>query len=166
MPAVLAIAITHPPHTCRVTSPATSPAGPRRAAHTINDTIMKTHSSTRRFLVLFCVVLMALCSQASARRPPARLQIGTIEMIDRDARVLRLRCDDGTVSLTLRWDDRTRFVEGTRFVTAADLTKGTPVTLWDRSPLFGGRYATKILFLRGSARPAQRQQHRSITSGR
>ena len=112
----------------------------------------------------FCAALIATCSQAFARPPQARVEsgtiqtveqdgrtlrvqccIGTIEMIDRDARILRIQRHGEAVPLTLVWNSRTRFVKGTRFVTAAELTKGTPVTVWYHSPFFGKPFVTKVV---------------------
>jgi len=71
-------------------------------------------------------------------------------MIDQDARILRIRRDGEATLLTLVWNSRTKCVEGTRIVTAAELTKGTQVTLWYRTPFFGERFATKIVIERRS----------------
>jgi hypothetical protein len=121
-----------------------------------------------------CAVLIATCSQASARPPRAQAEggtietieqngrtlrvqccIGTIETIDRDARILRIQRQGEAVPLTLVWNNQTRFVEGTRSVTAAELTKGTPVTVWYHTPFFGKRFATKIVIERNAVRPKQ-----------
>jgi hypothetical protein len=99
-----------------------------------------TQRTMKRFCGVLCVALLATCLQASAKRPRARVQRGTIERIDQDARVLRLRRHGEAVPLTPVWDNRTRLIEGPRTVTAAGLTKDTAVTVWYRSPLFGGRH--------------------------
>jgi hypothetical protein len=129
---------------------------------------------TTTLCAALCAALIATCSQASARPPRAsaesgkietieqngrtlRVQccIGTIETIDRDARILRIKRQGEAVPLTLVWNSQTRFVEGTRFVTAAQLTKGTPVTAWYHTPFFGKRFATKIVIERSAVRPKQ-----------
>ena len=95
-----------------------------------------------------CAALIATCSQVSARSPQPRVEsgtietaeqdgrnlrdkgcCGTIEMIDQNARILRVQRDAEAVPLTLVWNSQTRFIEGTGFVTAAALTKGARVTL-------------------------------------
>ena len=129
-----------------------------------------------------CAALIATCSQASARSPQSRVQSGTIEAvgqdahtrrdqccggtietIDRDARMIRIQRDGEAVPLTLVWNSQTRFIEGTRFVTAAALTKGARVTVWYRTPFFGKRFATKIVIERSAVRAKQQGPHRSAT---
>ena len=129
-----------------------------------------------------CAALIATCSQASARSPQPRSEsgtigavgqdattlrdkncCGTIETIDQDARIFRLQRQGEAVPLTLVWNSQTRFIEGTRFVTAAALTKGTTVTVWYHTPFFGKRFATKIVIERSAVRPKQHQPHRSAT---
>ena len=129
-----------------------------------------------------CAALIATCSQASARPPQPRVQSGTIETIERDARILRDPCCSGTIEtvdqnarilrvqrqgeavpLTLVWNSRTSFVEGTRLVTAAELTNGARVTVWYRTPFFGKPFATKIVIERSAVRPKQQRPHRSAT---
>ncbi len=124
--------------------------------------------------VALCAALIATCSHASARPPRPRVESGAIETIEQNGRILRVQCCSGTIEtidrdarilriqrqgeavpLTLVWNSQTRFVEGTRFVTAAALTKGTPVTVWYHTPFFGKRFATKIVIERGSVRPKQ-----------
>ncbi|MEQ1862168.1 MAG: hypothetical protein ABMA13_19805 [Chthoniobacteraceae bacterium] len=119
-----------------------------------------------------CAALFATCSEASARPPRAQVEsgtietiqqngrtlrvqccIGTIETIDRDARILRIKPRGEAAPLTLVWNSRTHFVKGTRIVTAAELTKGASVTVWYHTPLFGKRFATKIVIERGPVRP-------------
>jgi hypothetical protein len=54
--------------------------------------------------------------------------VGAIETVDREAHTLRIQRQGEAVPLTLVWNSQTRFLKGTRFVTAAELAKGTPVT--------------------------------------
>ena len=129
-----------------------------------------------------CAALIATCSQVSARSPQPRVESGTIEragqdgrnlrdkgccgaieMIDQDARVLRVHRDGETVPLTLVWNRQTRFIEGTGFVTAAALTKGARVTISYHTPFFGKPFATKIVIERGTVRPKQSRPHHSAT---
>lgn len=103
--------------------------------------------------MVLCVAIVATCTQAPARTPRSRVQHGVIEMIDHDARTLRIQRDGEAVPLTIVWNRLTDFVEGSHFVTAANLTKGTPVTIWYLTPLFGKRFATKIV-IDGLGRPS------------
>ena len=119
----------------------------------------------------WCAALIATCSQVSARSPQPRVESGTIkaaahdgrnlrdkgccgniEMIDQDARILRIQRDGEAVPLTLVWNSQTRFIEGTGFVTAAALTKGARVTVSYHTPFFGKRFATKIVIERSAVR--------------
>jgi hypothetical protein len=130
-----------------------------------------------------CAVLIGICSQACALPPQSRVQSGTIEAIESDARILRDPCCFGTIAtidhnarilwiqrpgkaipLTLVWNRRTIFVEGARFVDATRLKKGTAVTVWYRTPFFGKRFATKIVIERSAARPKQQRPHRSTAT--
>ena len=150
---------------------------------------MKTNSMTRGrkthhagpLSAALCAALIATCSQVSARSPQPRVEsgsieavgkdardqgcCGTIEAIDQDARILRLRRDGEAVPLTLVWNSQTRFVEGTRFVTAAELTKGARVTVWYHTPFFGKRFATKIVIERSAVRPKQHPPQRAAAPG-
>ena len=144
--------------------------------HTMNT---KSQIPATTLCAALCAALIATCSQASARPPQARVEsgtiqtveqdgrtlrvqccIGAIETIDRDARILRIQRQGEAVPLTLVWNSRTRFVKGTRFVTAAELTNGAPVTVWYHTPFFGKRFATKIVIERGPVRPTQHPPHR------
>jgi hypothetical protein len=75
----------------------------------------------------------------------SRCCVGTILSNNTAARTLHIARQGGAGPLTLVWNSRSLFVKGTRTVTAAELTKGTPVTVWYRTPFLGERYATKII---------------------
>ena len=126
------------------------------------------------FCAAFFAALIATSSETSARLPRARVEsgtvetieqngrtlqvqccVGTIERIDADARILRIKLGGEAPPLTLVWNSRTRFVKGSRFVTATELTKGASVTVWYHTPLFGKRFATKIVIERSAVRPKQ-----------
>ena len=126
-----------------------------------------------------CAILMATCAMASARSPQPstasgtigsvgpeartfrdKCCCGTVEMINPDARLLRIRLPDGAAPLELFWNSQTRFIEGDRFVTAAELTKGATVTVWYHTPFFGKRFATKIVIERTAANPKQQRSRR------
>lgn len=119
---------------------------------------------TAKFCAAVCFALMATCSPATARPPQAIVQRGTIEAIDRDAHILRLQRHGEAVSLMLAWNSRTHVFEGTRAVTADELTRGASVTVWYRNPLFGERFATKILIEIGLVRPVQRGLPRNTSA--
>ena len=69
--------------------------------------------------------------------------------------MLRIQREGEAVPLTLVWNSQTRFIEGTRSVTAAEVTKGTAVTVSYHTPFFGKRFATKIVIERGAVSPKQ-----------
>ena len=135
------------------------------------DRAGRSHRGSGALSAALCAALIATCSQVSARSPQPRVEsgtietaepdgrnrrdkgcCGTIEAIDQDARILRVRRDGEAVPLTLVWNSQTRFIEGTDFVTAAALTKGARVTLSYHTPFFGKRFATKIVIERSAVR--------------
>ena len=137
--------------------------------HTMNT---KAKIPANIICAALCAALIATCSQASARPPQARVESGTIQTVEQDGRILQDPCCSGTIAtidqnarilrvqrygeaipLTLVWNSRTIFVEGARVVTAAALTRGTPVKVWYRTPFFGKRFATKIVIERSAVRP-------------
>lgn len=138
----------------------------------LDDTPLTIHNmNTKPLLAAFCAAFIATCSHASARSPQPRVEsgtietvgphgrvirseccFGTVETIDQDARSLRIRRDGEALPLTLVWNRSTSFIEGTRFVTAAELTKGARVTVWYHTPFFGKPFATKIVIDRSAAR--------------
>lgn len=122
--------------------------------------------SKRGFHAIVCLALLGTCSQISARPPRPRVLNGTIETIDRNARILRIRDASGTTSLILVWSERTRFIEGGRFVDANELAKGALVKIWYGTPFIGERYVTKIVWERGTVPPAKRKTHHSLPSSR
>lgn len=105
--------------------------------------------------------LIAAGTPASARTPRARVQQGNIQTIDRDARVLRIQCDEKPVPLTLVWNNRTSIFKENRAITASEQTNGTPVTVWYPTPFFGERFATKIVIQGGWKTPPRQQPHQS-----
>lgn len=70
---------------------------------------------------------------------------GTIKTIDEDARVIVIQRPGESVPLTLKWNNKTKFLENNDFVTPATLKNGALVTVWYRTPFFGKRFATKIV---------------------
>jgi hypothetical protein len=124
----------------------------------------KSQISATTLCAALCAALIAAPSQGSARRPQARVESATIQTVDQNACVLRVQRYGNAIPLTLAWNSRTIFVEGARVVTSATLTKGTPVKVWYRTPLFGKRFATKIVIERGLAHPIQRRQPPSASA--
>ena len=114
-----------------------------------------------RFWAVIGIVLVFSSVPASARLPQPIQKRGVIEMIDHPTHTLRLRVKaDGRV-LMLVWTPRTQILNGTRKATLTDLTKGASVTVWYRHPVFGERFATKILIEAGLGRSLQPTQSRS-----
>jgi hypothetical protein len=106
--------------------------------------------------IILAVVLGTFCgiSDAKARPPQSRNEQGLIESVDPTARVLQLRRPHRSEPLRLVWNARTRFVAGQHFTNADQLRSGRAAQVWYRTPLFGERFATKIV-LRDST-PATR----------
>lgn len=105
--------------------------------------------SIRRLGAILCLLLVATSTQVFARPHPALVQQGIIQMIDREALVLRIQPTGQSEPLSMVWNSRTSFMEGKRIVTAAELKKGSRVTVSYHNPLFGKRYASKIVIERG-----------------
>jgi hypothetical protein len=103
----------------------------------------------RRLSAVLCLVLMATGTQASARTHPAWVQQGIIQGINRDALLLRFQPTGQSELLTIAWNRRTRFTRGPLTVTAAELDKGSLVTISYHRPFFGERFASKIVIEHG-----------------
>ena len=116
---------------------------------------MKSKSRLSGLLLAAAIIFIAPCFNAIARSPQARVERAVIENIDWDTHVLQLRLSGDAKPLTLVWNSRTQFVEGSRFVTAAGLRKNAPVMVSYRTPFFGKQFASKIVFELGTASTAK-----------
>lgn len=86
-------------------------------------------------------------SDTQALPPRSHSEQGVIEVVDPIARVLQLRRPDRSEPLRVIWNMRTRFVAGQHFTNANQLRFGRAAEVWYRTPLFGERFATKIVLL-------------------
>jgi hypothetical protein len=76
----------------------------------------------------------------------SREEFGTIQSIDIGTRRLTVNPTRGTKPLTLIWNSQTWFLRDWRFTNVERLKQGTRVTVYYRSPFFGDRFATKIVW--------------------
>jgi len=90
-------------------------------------------------------------SDAKARPPRSRSELGVIESVDPAPRVVHLRSSHRREPLRFVWNSRTRFVAGEHFTSADQLRSGGGVQVWYRTPFFGERFATKIVLLDSTA---------------
>ena len=104
--------------------------------------------SIRRLCAVLCFIMVATSTQVSARPHPALVQQGIVQMINRKALVLRIQPTGQPEPLRMVWNSRTSFMEGMRIVTAAELREGSLVTVSYHNPLFGKRFASKIVIER------------------
>ena len=98
--------------------------------------------------IVLCIAFATTAPQASARSHRARVQQGIIQTIDRDALLLRFQPTGQPEVLTIAWNSRTSFVKDTLSVTAAELRKGSLVTISYHTPFFGERFASKVVIER------------------
>jgi hypothetical protein len=102
---------------------------------------------TRIHLWRILALLTLFAPAAAVAMPPlSREWCGTVTAVDAAERTLTVSDARGR-PLALRWDERTRFVEGAQFTSAAAMSCGATVEVRYRSPLFGERYASKVVLL-------------------
>lgn len=88
-------------------------------------------------------IVESVASQSRHRREECCS--GTIKTFDENSRVIVIQRRGETVPLTLKWNNKTKFLERNGFVTPGKLKNGALVTVWYRTPFFGKRFATKIV---------------------
>lgn len=117
------------------------------------------HQAVMRLGTILCLAVLAVGTDVAARTPRARVQQGIIQTIEPQERILNLRPTGQPGLLTIVWNSRTSFYDGTRVVSVAELRKGVLVTVSYHTPFFGERFATKIVIER--AIPAARSDRRT-----
>lgn len=99
------------------------------------------------------LMLSALCFATTttswARPPRAREACGVLKSIDRDARTLALVPEKGHRPLVVVWKTDTEFVKNQKFESADALKEGARACVYYRSPLFGKRFVTKVVWVNG-----------------
>jgi hypothetical protein len=119
------------------------------------------NSSAKSYGALVCAALVATCLPAIARDAGGdRQSIGTVNRIDRLTRVLRIQRYGATLPLTLTWNGRTTFMDGTQPASAGRLSTGALISFWYHTPLIGKPVASKIVIEHTAAAPSQQGRRR------
>lgn len=96
-------------------------------------------------------MILSLAPLESQARPPrARERQCFIQTIERDSRTMTLQCGKDAKALELVWTKQTTFLQDGKFADAASLKTGQAVAVYYRSPFFGKRFATKVVWKNGS----------------
>ena len=102
--------------------------------------------------VIAAVVLALFCDTATnawARAPRARERQCVIQTVEAHSRAMTLRCGKDTQPLELVWKEDTWFLKNWQFTDSAQLKPGQAVTVYYRSPFFGKKYVTKVVWQNG-----------------
>ena len=99
---------------------------------------------------IICALLLSMCcfagTSASARTIHAREVHVVVQSIDRQAKTLTLRYDQGHGPRKLIWNADTKFLCEWRFVSPDELKEGAHATIYYHSPFFGKPFATKVVW--------------------
>ncbi len=98
------------------------------------------------------LVVLTLCftaTTASALPLRSRQLACEVQNIDRSDRVLTLNCEKESQSMELIWNDDTWFVHNQEFTNSAALKARTKVRVYYRSPLFGKKFVTRVVWENG-----------------
>jgi len=129
------------------------------AMHT-NRRLTPTNPSLWLFALGMILWLTPLESQA--RPPRARERQCFIQTIERDSRTMTLQCGKDAKALELVWTKQTTFLQDGKCADAASLRTNQTVIVHYRSPFFGKKFATKVVWKYGSDdklnKPPQRKE--------
>jgi len=117
------------------------------AMHT-NRRLTPTNPSLWLFALSMLLWLAPLESQA--RPPRARERQCVIQTIERDSRTMTLQCGKDAKALELVWTKQTKFLQNGTFADVAPLKTNQAVVVYYRSPFFGKKFATKVVWGNGS----------------
>lgn len=110
------------------------------------------------------VILWLAPLESQARPPRARERQCVIQTIERDSRTMTLQCGKDAKALELVWTKQTTFLQDWKFADAASLRTNQAVVVHYRSPFFGKKFATKVVWKNGSDdkldknQPSQRKE--------
>lgn len=96
------------------------------------------------------VILSLAPLESQARQPRARERQCVIQTIERDSRTMTLQCGSDAKALELVWTKQTKFLQDGKFADAAPLKTNQAVVVYYRSPFFGRKFATKVVWGNGS----------------
>lgn len=84
---------------------------------------------------------------AQAMPPLGRHATGAVRDVDRVAQTLTIASSADPQPRVFRWNERTRFVAGTSFITSAAVPRGATVSYIYRTPFIGEPFVTKVTVL-------------------
>lgn len=138
---------------CAFGLPRVPPAQSRasRGVRALRDkqlTLMKTSfTKSCSALVALALALVLTSAQGQAMPPLGRHATGAVRDVDRAAQTLTIASSAASQPRVFRWNDRTRFVAGTSFITSAAVPRGATVAYIYRTPLIGEPFVTKVTLL-------------------
>ncbi len=123
-----------------------------------------TPTDPRLWLFALSMILGLAPLESQARPPRARERQCVVQTIEHNSRTMTLQCGKETGALELVWTKQTTFLQNGKFADAALPKTGQAVTVYYRSPLFGKKFATKVVWKNGSDdklnknQPSQRKE--------
>lgn len=107
---------------------------------------MNKRRSVRIVILVMLSTTVLTPKSVFGRAVRPREEFGTIQSIDIGTRRLTVNPAGEAKPLTLIWNSQTRFLQDWGFTNVERLKQGTQVTVYYRSPFFGERFATKIVW--------------------
>ena len=81
-----------------------------------------------------------------------------MQSIERDSRTMTLQCGKDAKALELMWTKQTTFLQDGKFADVAPLKPNQAVVVYYRSPFFGKKFATKVVWQNGSSNKTNNNQ--------
>lgn len=91
---------------------------------------------------------------------------GEVRAVDRNSRTLTVQAGQQAKPLEFVWDRDTRFIQNLQFTNATALKRGATVKIHYRWPLFGKKFATRIVWQDRRALPLDAKTRSAPQSGR
>lgn len=107
---------------------------------------MKTSKAIRFGPALLGFVLLS-ATAATAHTVRSRPACGVIERLDVASRTVQFAPKHGKAPTELALTRQTKVVHNWRFAPASELTEGTRVVVYYRTPLFGKPFVTKVVWV-------------------
>lgn len=104
------------------------------------------------------VILWLAPLESQARPPRAREYQCVIQTIERNSRTMTLQCDRDAKALELVWTKQTKFLQNGKFADAVPLETNQVVVVYYRSPFFGKKFATKVVWQNGPTNKTNNNQ--------
>jgi hypothetical protein len=97
--------------------------------------------------IIFTLLFFSFTVTTSlAHAPSTRELSGVIQTVDLNHRLIVFITDKGARKMIFAVSPQTRYVRDGNFVAAAALPEGTPAQIWYRTPFFGRRILTKVVW--------------------